>query len=89
VLLFRKPTHFRLRALVRVLEFVTVEDILSSIEVEAGKHTRDLAQLRVHSIFPASVLGRRSIAKAVLASTVATDRRSQSSHLRVRGRSPW
>ncbi len=55
-----------LRALVGVPEFVAVEDILPSEEVEAGKHTRDPTRLRVHGVFPVGVLGRRPLAKAVL-----------------------
>ena len=54
-----------LRALVGVLEFVAVEDILPSEEVEAGKHTRDPTRLRVHGVFPVGVLGR-PLARAVL-----------------------
>ena len=55
-----------LRALVGVLEFVAVEDILPSEEVEAGKHTRDPTRLRIHGVFPVGVLGRRPLARAVL-----------------------
>ncbi len=47
-------------------ELVAVEDVLSSVAIEAGEHARDLAPLRIHGIFPAVVLGRRSLAKAVL-----------------------
>jgi hypothetical protein len=54
-----------LRALVGVLEFVAVEDVLPSEEVEAGKHTRDPTRLRVHGVFPVGVLGR-PLARAVL-----------------------
>ena len=60
------PTRRSRTAQNSAYELVAVEDVLSSVAIEAGEHARDLARLRIHGVFPASVLGRRSLAKAVL-----------------------